>query len=276
MINKTLTLNLNRALLGNTVAKKSILVMDENSMRGNHLVSLLSGFFSTRLVRMSALIPEFMSIAPDIIIIDMNFTLPGTIEEFIIKMRSNPRYAETIIVLLAHTSNGASIVSALQAGAHTYIMYPIDAELLLLTMKKLSALKEQSSEWINDWLTHPALMHMEHLKPHLYEDEFKKRFEKIVAKYIEEEIPSVQKISVEMSQSIATLGRWVKKIYGVTPKKFIMDHKLYVAEMMLRHKSGTVRDIAYRLGFHSVSYFCYLFKERYGCSPGSILGKYRE
>jgi AraC-like DNA-binding protein/CheY-like chemotaxis protein len=276
MMNKNLLLPFPKVMLNNVVAQKRLLIMDSNSSRGNHLLLLLSDHFSVQLVKSSMLVPESIGNIPDVIFIDLNFSLPGTIEEFISNIRCNPRHSQTILVLLTDAGNGSGLLSALQAGAHTYIMYPIDPALLLLTVEKLATLKDRYTGWSDTWLTPPSLLQLEPMKPHLYEDAFRKRFEEVIAKYIEEEIPSVQKISSEMSQSIATLGRWVKKIYGVTPKKYIMDHKLYIAEMMLRHRSGAVRDIAYKLGFHSVSYFCYLFKERYGCSPGSLLGKPRD
>ncbi|RXK80832.1 response regulator transcription factor [Filimonas effusa] len=275
-MNKSLTLSLPHAALKGSYSKKNILIMDSNIARGSYLSRLLGDSFSVRLARNSSVVPELTTVVPDIILIDIGFSMPGTINQFISTVRNDARLNQAIIAVLTDTGAGPLLLSALQAGANTYIIYPVASELLRITVEKLASLKDSSMEVTADWLTQASVIQMEEAKPHLYEDAFRRRFEEVVSKYIGDEIPSVQKISSEMAQSSATLVRWVKKLYGVTPKKYIMDHKLYVAEMMLRHRSGSVRDIAYKLGFHSVSYFCYLFKERYGSSPGSVLGKPRE
>ena len=276
MTNKNLLTVLPQAVVREPVSKKTVVLMDSSSERGKYLAMLLSEAFSVQLVRNSTMVPEFLGTAPDILLIDMSFPMPGSVNDFITGLRNNARFSKTIIALLSDVGGSSMLLSGLQAGAHTYIIYPLNAELLLLTMEKLVSLKDSSAVFNTNWLVHPSVLQQQTVTPHIYEDAFRKKFEAVVSKYIGDEIPSVRKISDEMAQSSATLVRWVKKIYGVTPKKYIMDHKLYIAEMMLRHKSGSVRDIAYKLGFHSVSYFCYLFKEKYKCSPGSLLGRPNE
>jgi AraC-like DNA-binding protein len=77
----------------------------------------------------------------------------------------------------------------------------------------------------------------------------------------------VEEIASKMLMSVSTLERWMKKIYGKSPRKFMLSYKLAKAEIMLRQNMGSVKDIAYILGFNSVSYFCKCFKEKYGTSP---------
>lgn len=93
------------------------------------------------------------------------------------------------------------------------------------------------------------------------------KFEKIVEKYIYETAPSIDCIAREMSMSISSLERWVKKTYALSPKKYIINKKLDTAHQILITKNESVKNVAYLLGFNSVSYFCLCYKKKFGNSP---------
>jgi AraC-like DNA-binding protein len=96
---------------------------------------------------------------------------------------------------------------------------------------------------------------------------FKKKFDAIMDEVSDNTNISIEEISAKMLMSVSTFERWMKKIYGTSPRKYILSYKLSKAEIMLRQNLGSVKDIAYLLGFNSVSYFCSSFKEKYGKSP---------
>jgi AraC-like DNA-binding protein len=45
--------------------------------------------------------------------------------------------------------------------------------------------------------------------------------------------------------------------------------RLEEAERLLMSEQGTVADVAYAVGFNSLSYFCECFRERYGATPAA-------
>lgn len=97
--------------------------------------------------------------------------------------------------------------------------------------------------------------------------DFKYKFEKIIEQYIYEASPSIYVIAKEMSMSISSLERWAKKVYLLSPKQYIINKKLETAHQILITKDESVKDVAYLLGFNSVSYFCLCYKKKFRNSP---------
>jgi AraC-like DNA-binding protein len=101
----------------------------------------------------------------------------------------------------------------------------------------------------------------------LLELDFKCRFEKGIEKYIYDTEASIELIAKEMTMSISTLERWVKKIYACTPKKYIIEKKLEKAHNLLHSQDYKVNNVAQLVGFNSTSYFCLCYKRKYENSP---------
>ena len=53
----------------------------------------------------------------------------------------------------------------------------------------------------------------------------------------------------------------------MTPINYLNHYRLRHAAEMLSETSKTVETIAISTGFHSVSYFCRIFRQKYGCTP---------
>ncbi|HEX6893172.1 MAG TPA: helix-turn-helix transcriptional regulator, partial [Chryseolinea sp.] len=62
--------------------------------------------------------------------------------------------------------------------------------------------------------------------------------------------------------------RKIKALTGETPSQFLRTIRLKRAAELLKKKSDNVTQIAYSVGFASVSYFNKSFKERFGVTPG--------
>ena len=69
--------------------------------------------------------------------------------------------------------------------------------------------------------------------------------------------------------SEAQLRRLFSKVYGCSPKAYILKTKLFHAKRILREEPNkTVEEIAALLSFCTPTYFCYIFKKKIGMSPG--------
>ncbi len=64
-----------------------------------------------------------------------------------------------------------------------------------------------------------------------------------------------------------------KKEYGMTPSQYMNDLRLAEAKKLLSQSSNKIVDIAYSVGFGSLSTFYKFFKERSGLSPAMYRNK---
>ena len=87
-------------------------------------------------------------------------------------------------------------------------------------------------------------------------------------RYINENITepiSISKLATTLNMSDTNFCNTFKRVTGVSPKEYITDLKMNQAEEMLKNKNVT--EVAYDLGYESISHFIALFKKKYGITP---------
>lgn len=57
---------------------------------------------------------------------------------------------------------------------------------------------------------------------------------------------------------------------GISPWQFLLSCRIRDAEELLRKGEGTVSDVAYRVGFNSLSHFSSLFRRKHGMTPSEF------
>lgn len=91
-----------------------------------------------------------------------------------------------------------------------------------------------------------------------------------VRKYIDQHINEelvVEKLSQMAYVSQNHLTRSFKKKFGMTVIDYITEHRLTLAESMLKNTNKTVTMIADEVGYFDYVYFSKLFKRHYGMTP---------
>lgn len=61
-----------------------------------------------------------------------------------------------------------------------------------------------------------------------------------------------------------------KKVYGLTPNRFVVNQKIAYAKKLLKNSNLPIFEIAKLCGFCDVYYFSSMFKKETGCSPSSF------
>lgn len=89
--------------------------------------------------------------------------------------------------------------------------------------------------------------------------------------YIQENLS--QKITLSNLASMACLSerqytRSFKRIYGVAPIEYIINCRLNLACRMMKSTLKSLLEISMNCGFGDKVYFCRIFKNRYGVTPG--------
>jgi AraC-like DNA-binding protein len=84
---------------------------------------------------------------------------------------------------------------------------------------------------------------------------------------------SIEELSREAGFSNMHFYRKIKELSGQTPSQFLRTIRLKRAAELLAKESDNVTQIAYSVGFSSLSYFNKCFKEQFGVTPGQFAGK---
>ena len=92
----------------------------------------------------------------------------------------------------------------------------------------------------------------------------------IIEDHMDDEMFSIDELSREVGYSNMHFYRKIKALAGETPSQFLRTIRLKRAAELLRKKSDNVTQIAYSVGFSSLSYFNKCFKEQFGVTPGQF------
>ena len=105
-------------------------------------------------------------------------------------------------------------------------------------------------------------------------DSVHERFIKKIINTIETHIANpqlcVSMLADESSMSTVQLYRKLKKLTGRTPNELIRDFRLARAASLLNQEAGLVAEVAYSVGFNSLSYFTKCFRATYGSCPSEF------
>ncbi len=95
------------------------------------------------------------------------------------------------------------------------------------------------------------------------------KLHKLLDAHLEKKI-DFARISKEIAYSQAYTVRLFKKHMGVTPHEYILRRRLETAQLLLKHSTLSIKEIAGRLMFSDQYYFSNYFKKRLGVSPSQF------
>ncbi len=101
--------------------------------------------------------------------------------------------------------------------------------------------------------------------------EFILKLSKIVEANLADENFGLKELARKTRISRTQLHRKLKSINNQSVSQFIREIRLNKAKEMLQQDLGTVSEIAYKVGFGSLSYFIKCFHEYFGYPPGVVL-----
>lgn len=205
----------------------------------------------------------------DLILLDI--MLPFPLDGFAILkiLKSDPKLASIPVIIISALEQEEKVLYGLKNGANDYLIKPFSEMLLKLKINNLLTIKENILKNLEKEFAVQNNFSSE--MTDVFEVNFKRDFDRVIHELINDRNCTVTAVADQMAISITTLERWVRKIYGVVPQKYITNLKLEKAEIMLLQKMGTVAEIAEAAGFNSGSYFCTCFKEKYAKTPYMVL-----
>jgi len=101
--------------------------------------------------------------------------------------------------------------------------------------------------------------------------EFLIRLDEIININLADEHFGVSELAGELGMSRANLHRKVTMLLGTTVSRYIRQKRLGKGHDLLQHTNLKVSEVAYQVGFSSVTYFIKCFHDYFGYSPGEVL-----
>jgi len=101
------------------------------------------------------------------------------------------------------------------------------------------------------------------------DDAFLEQVREAVETHLGDETFSVERLAEAVGVSRGHLHRQLKSLAGETPSDLIRATRLERGAFLLAGRAGTVSEVAYAVGFKSVSYFSDCFVRAFGCRPSA-------
>lgn len=80
---------------------------------------------------------------------------------------------------------------------------------------------------------------------------------------------SLERLSDYCRVNRTTLTRCVREVTGLTPREYLLSHRLRVAKKHLAFTDVPIKEIARRCGFKTVQHFGRIFREQEGITPAA-------
>jgi len=201
---------------------------------------------------------------PDLIISDIMMPVMDG-NELCRAVKSDEELSHIPIFLVTANSIRALKTESLESGADDFLVKPFDVkEAVIRINNEIRMRRDLRSRYSRELVIKPKDITV------TSEDEaFINRACDIVEDNMANADFSIQELSSEMGLSSRQLQRRLRETFEQSPVEFVRALRLKRAAQLLGGQYGNVSEVAYAVGFTSLSYFAKCFKEEYGTSPSN-------
>jgi len=199
---------------------------------------------------------------------------------FLKKLRADNRFCSIPFILLTARNTLQDKLQGLRVGVDAYMTKPFNTEELLLRANNLISNVRNRKEVLRE----DALEGLKSSKPKATEFpdgliekedlEWLQQVEIIAEREIKNPYYSVDHLAQELLMSRRQVFRKIKKITGLTPKKYLNLIRLQKAKTILETGEVlTLTEICYSIGLENTTHFANLFEAEFGIRPHDLLKK---
>ncbi|MEO5600560.1 MAG: ATP-binding protein [Cyclobacteriaceae bacterium] len=181
-------------------------------------------------------------------------------------IKTNELTSHIPVILLTAKADRESKLSGLEIGADDYLSKPFDSEELKLIVRN----RIEERRKMRERFTREVTLEPKHISITSLDEKFLTKVLAIIETHMDNENFSIDELSREAAYSNMHFYRKIKALAGQTPSQFLRTIRLKRAAELLSKNSDNVTQIAYSVGFSSLSYFNKCFKEQFGVTPGQF------
>jgi len=181
------------------------------------------------------------------------------------KIKTDTKTSHIPVILLTAKADKSDRLEGFELGADDYLTKPFDAEELQVRIKNLIDQRQK----LRELFQHNINVEPKEITVTSADENFIKRAIEIV----EENMGNFQLDTTQLAKEIG-IGRShlnvkLRAITGCSTREFIRTLRLKRAAQLLKGKSGNVAEVAYAVGFNSLSHFSKIFNNHFGMLPSA-------
>lgn len=179
------------------------------------------------------------------------------------KLKTDERTSHVPVILLTAKSSGESKLEGLELGADDYLIKPFDSRELQVRVKNLIDQRRKLRERFGK----EVKLQPRDIAITSTDEQFLERAMAVVDEHISKADFDVETFGRKVGMSRKHLHRKLKALTDQAPSEFIRTLRLQRAAQLLEKNAGNVTEVAYEVGFNSISHFAKAFKEQFGILP---------
>lgn len=250
-----------------TDGEHTILLVEDNQDLRHYLIGILEKSYT---VLSAGNGQEGLTLAldvvPDLIISDMMMPKMDGFT-FCEEIRKHEATSHIPFILLTARSSIESRLAGLELGADDYLTKPFH---LVELQTRIKNLLEQRSN-LRKRFSQELRIAPKAVTVASVDEKFVSKVMEAVQANMGDPTFSVEMLSELVGMSRKNLHRKLVALTGQAPNEFIRLFRLKTARQLLEQKAGTVKEIAFSVGFNNLSYFSKCFREQFGVAPTEVI-----
>ncbi|MFN8589254.1 MAG: response regulator [Candidatus Eisenbacteria bacterium] len=257
-----------------------VLVVDDHAQARHYIARQLASLYRvSEAADGRAALASMREEAPDLVVSDVSMPeMDGF--ALVAAMRADPELDFMPVILLTAAASEASRIAGLEGGADDYLTKPFAVRELrariaraLESRRRLRDRVARAAAEAAVYGTEPASEPAPGLPSAAQartavDSAFVRRLREVIESRMGDEDFDVDRLAEAMGMGRTLLFQRTGELLDETPMALVMNHRLERAAQLLRGGEGQVGEVAYAVGFRSVSHFTRRFRERFGRTPG--------
>jgi signal transduction histidine kinase/ligand-binding sensor domain-containing protein/CheY-like chemotaxis protein len=208
---------------------------------------------------------------PDIILSDVMMPEVDGLE-VLDQLKQDVLTSHIPIILLTARSGDDNRHAGIRGGADAYLTKPFRLDTLRLQLTNIvERRKRMQAQFRRDIITEPSEVTVTHV-----DEAFLKQAMDIVEENMSNTDFSVEQMVRDMGVSRSKLYLKLKALTGQSTSEFIRSVRLKRAARLMENSGYSVKEVMYKTGFNTASYFSKCFRQQFGVVPSEYLRRQNE
>lgn len=250
----------------NILKGKVVFLIDDDDVHRQHLNSYLCDVVEIyEFPNAEEAWKQAQTVVPDLMVIDLN--LPGMSGFELSKLvKSTENTSDITCIILTGETRPEWIAMGFEYGVDAYVTKPYNKKVLL---EKITHYFQQQQNRIKRYLLESDITISSITNNPLNQAFLEKLVLTIEARFSESDF-NAEVLCEELGMSRSSLYRKLKSLTNESVNDFIRSVRLKKSLELLKQKQLNISQVAYEVGFNSLSYFTSSFKKHFGFSPSDV------